>query len=200
MGEVFDCEAVVVVAPFAAVEDLLRDFFDGEVVEGGGIAAKGHAEDEEATLRAYVFAELGELGLAEGLGGDIDEVAFGGVALLPVEGFGWGVGEAFEFAEGLGEHFGIVGFVDDPVVPMVFFEEGGGEVVVAEATAALPIYGLGNAAGVLAVNDFLQAGDDVGVAVIAKFDHDPATVHFVGDGACGAGTCEGVEDEVALLT
>ena len=88
-------------APFAAGEDLLGDFFDGEVVEAVA-AAKGHAEDEEAALGADVFAELGELGLGKGLGGDVDEVAFGGMALLPVESVTRGVGEAFEFAEGFG--------------------------------------------------------------------------------------------------
>ena len=37
----------------------------------------------------------------------------------------------------------------------------------------------------------------MGVAVIAKFDHDPAAVHFVGDCTSGAGACEGVKDEIA---
>ncbi len=142
-------------APFAAGEDLFGDFFDGEVVEGVGAAAKGHAEDKEAAVWANLFAELGELFVAEVLGGDVDEVAFGGVALLPVEGFGRGVGEAFEFAEGFGEHFGVVGLVDDPVVPAVFFEQGGGEVLIAEAAAALPVDGCGDAAGIFVVDDFL---------------------------------------------
>ena len=58
----------------------------------------------------------------EGLGGDVDEVGFGGVALLPVEAVAGGVGEAFEFAEGFGKHGGVVGFVDDPVAPFVLLE------------------------------------------------------------------------------
>jgi len=49
---------------------------------------------------------------------------------------------------------------------------------------------------ILAVDDFLQTRDDVRVAVFAQFYHDPAAVHFVGDCAGGAGTCEGIEDEV----
>jgi hypothetical protein len=56
-----------------------------------------------------------------------------------------------------------------------------------------------NAAGVIAVDDFLQAWNDVGVAVLAELDHDPAAAHLVGDGAGGAGAGEGVEDEVAGL-
>ena len=133
----------------------------------------------------------------EGLGGDVDEVGFGGVALLPVEAIGGGVGEAFEFAEGFGEHGSVVGFVDDPVAPFVLGEEGGREMVVAEAAAAVPVGGCGDAAFVGVVDDFLEAGNDVGVAVIAEFDHDPATAHFVRDCSCSARTCEGVEDEIA---
>lgn len=196
MGEVFNFEAVVVVSPFAAIEDLFGNLPHGEVGEGVGFASEGAAQHEEAAIVSHFFGELGELVLFEGLGGDVEEVAFGGVALLPIVGVGGGVGEAFEFAEGFGQHGGVVGFVDDPVAPLVLLEEGGGEVVVAEAAAALPVCGLGDAAFVVAVDDFLEAGDDVGVAVFAEFDHDPAAIHFVGDCACGAGTCEGVEDEI----
>ena len=34
------------------------------------------------------------------------------------------------------------------------------------------------------------------MAMFAQFDHDPAAAHFVRDCAGGAGTGEGVEDEV----
>ena len=61
----------------------------------------------------------------------------------------------------------------------------------------MPVDGLGNAAGVGAVDDFFQAGNNVGMAVVAQFDHDPAATHFVGDCASGAGTGEGIEDEIA---
>jgi ribosomal protein S5 len=46
---------------------------------------------------------------------------------------------------------------------------------------------------------FLQARNDVGVAMLAQLHHDPAAAHLVGDGAGGAGAGEGVEDEVAGL-
>jgi len=55
---------------------------------------------------------------------------------------------------------------------------------------------LRNAASVLAVDDFFEARNDVGVAVLAQLDHDPASPNFVRDRAGGAGTGEGVEDEV----
>ncbi|EGQ64137.1 hypothetical protein GGI1_23706, partial [Acidithiobacillus sp. GGI-221] len=47
-----------------------------------------------------------------------------------------------------------------------FFQQRGSQVVVAEAAATLPVHGLGNAAGVLAVDHLLQARNDVGVAVL----------------------------------
>jgi hypothetical protein len=37
------------------------------------------------------------------------------------------------------------------------------------------------------------------VGMIANLYHDPATAHFVGDCACGAGPGEGVEHEIAFI-
>ena len=51
--------------------------------------------------------------------------------------------------------------------------------------------------GSCAVDDLLQARNDVRVAVLAQFDHDPAAAHLVGDRAGGAGASEGVENQVA---
>ena len=78
-----------------------------------------------------------------------------------------------------------------------FWSSDGRKPVVAEPAAAFPAHGLGDAALVLAVDDLLQARDDVRVAVLAEFDHDPAAAHLVGDCAGRAGTGEGVEDQVA---
>ena len=50
---------------------------------------------------------------------------------------------------------------------------------------------------ILAVDDLFQTRNDVRVAVLAQFHHDPAPPHLVGDCAGRAGTGEGVEDEVA---
>jgi hypothetical protein len=70
--------------------------------------------------------------------------------------------------------------------------------VVTEA-ATLPVDGFGDTAFVCAVDDFLEAGDDVGVAMFAQFDLYPAATYFVGDCACGAGTCEGIEGNIARV-
>jgi len=112
-------------------------------------------------IESDFFGELFKLIGVEGLGCDVDKVPLGGVAVVPVEGVGRGVGEAFELAEGLGEHFGVVGFVDDPVAPFVLFEEGRSEVIIAEAAAAFPFSDFGDAAFIFAVDDFLKARDDV---------------------------------------
>ena len=69
---------------------------------------------------------------------------------------------------------------------------------VAEATAAFPAGCVRDTASVFAVDDLLQARDNMGMAVLAQLHHDPAAAHLVGDGAGSAGTSEGVEDEVAV--
>jgi hypothetical protein len=90
-----------------------------------GFASEGTTKHQEGALGANFFGELGELFVFEGLGGDVEEIAFGGVALLPVEGVGGRVGEAFEFTEGFSKHGGVVGLIDYPVPPFVLFEQGG---------------------------------------------------------------------------
>ena len=79
--------------PLAAGEDVFGNFFDGEVGKVGP-PAKGHAEHQQAAVCAHFVRELGELVVAEVLGGDVDKVTLGRVALLPVEGVGGGVGKA----------------------------------------------------------------------------------------------------------
>ena len=196
-GEVFDLEGVVVVVPLAAMEDRFGDFLEGEVVESVGLDAEGSAADEEGAVGADLGGEVFELGAAEVLSGDVDEVALGGMAVLPKEALAGGVVEAFDLADSLGEALGLEVGVDDLVAPLVSLDEGGGQLVVAEAAAALPIDSLGDAAGVFAVDYFLEAGHAMSVAVVAKFDADPAAAHLVGDGGSRAGAEEGVEDKVA---
>src|SRR5690606_14063844 len=55
---------------------------------------------------------------------------------------------------------------------------------------------LGDPPKVFSVDDLVQAGDDMGFTVVAKFDHDPATAHLVSDGPRRAGASEAVENEV----
>ncbi len=69
--------------------------------------------------------------------------------------------------------------------------------VVPKAAAALPSNAFRDAAFVFAIDDFLQTWDDVRMAMLTEFNHDPAAAHFVGDCAGGAGASEGVENEVA---
>ncbi len=110
--------------------------------------------------------------------------------MLPVKRIAGRIGKPFQFAQSLGQHAGIVGFVDDPVAPVVFFQQRRRQPVVAESAAAFPVDRLGNAARVIAVNDLLQPRNDMGVAMIAQFHHDPAPAHLLGHCAGGAGASE----------
>ncbi len=157
-----------------------------------GDAAEGGAAHQQAAHFAHLVGQGLQLLGREGLGGDVEEVALAGMAVLPPVRFRRGVGEAFQFAQGFGELGGVVVGVDHRVAPAVFDDQRRGQAVVTEAAAALPVHGLGDAAGVLAVDDFLQARDDVGVAVLAQLHHDPAAPHLVCHGAGGAGAGEGV--------
>ncbi len=66
--------------------------------------------------------------------------------------------------------------------------------VVAEATATLPVDGFANATMIGALNDFLHAGDDMCVTVLAQLYHDPTTTHFMGNRTSCAGTRKGIND------
>ncbi len=109
------------------------------------------------------------------------------------------VAEAFELAQRLGQHLGVVVLVDHPLAPAILLQQARREAAIAEAATALPADGLGDPALVFAVDDFLQPRNDVGVAVLTQFDHDPAAAHLVRDSAGGAGAGEGVEDEVVWV-
>ncbi len=72
-------------APFAAGKDLAGDLLDREI----GIiipAPEGGAEDEERPLRPHLACQFLQLLVGEAGGGDIDEILFGGMAVLPVDG------------------------------------------------------------------------------------------------------------------
>ena len=84
LRETGDLEAVIVLAPFAAVEDGDGNFFDGEVLKHGGLAAECAAADEEAAGFADFIADPGELVVGEDLGGDVEVIVFGGMPLLAI--------------------------------------------------------------------------------------------------------------------
>ena len=66
-----------------------------------------------------------ELLLREGLRRRVDEVAFRGVTLLPIEAIARGVGETLERAERPGEHDRVIDFADDfTAVPVKLDQRG----------------------------------------------------------------------------
>ena len=195
--QVLHGQAVIVFAPFALGEYGLGNFFDGDVGKGFFIHAMRAAADKKRAVVPQLYGDMVEHILRQKAGGHVNEVAFRALSMHP-EGFrAGGVGEVFQLAHGFGEHFRVELRVDDRVAPGVFFDEAWPQAVKAEAPAPLPAHGLGDAAGVFAVDNLVQARHTVGVAVLAKLNAYPAAAHFVGYGCRGAGTEEGVENKVA---
>ena len=160
--------------------------------------AEGWGEGGVEYKPRHLIIQLLELLMAQRGRGDVDEVALSGMTVLPIHRVGRRVGEAFQLAQGLGQHRGVVIAVDDPVAPLVLFQQRGGETVVTEAAAAFPAHGVGDAAVVFPIDDFFQARKDVRVAVLAQLDHDPAAAHIVGHRRWGSLTRPQVEEfEVA---
>ncbi len=127
----------------------------------------------------------------------IKKIPFRGIAMLPIDGIAGRVSETLQLAERLSQHGSVVGFVDDPVPPLVFFQKRRREAIVAETAPAFPVDRLGNAARIFAVNDFFQTRNDMRVAMLTQLYHDPAAAHLVGDCPGCAGPGERIEDEVA---
>lgn len=63
---------------------------------------------------------------------------------------------------------GAVAGAHHPVAPLVLFQQRGREAVVAETTAALPTNRLRDAAGVLAIDHFLQSRQAMRFAMLDK--------------------------------
>src|SRR3972149_6366835 len=99
--------------------------------------------------------------------------------MLPAHRIARRVGETFQLAQRLGEHGSVEPPADDPITELVLFEKGRREAVVPEAATPFPARGLGDPARVLAVDHPLEARNDVCVAVLPKFDHDPTPAHLV---------------------
>ncbi|MBT9137293.1 MAG: hypothetical protein DDT34_02381 [Firmicutes bacterium] len=123
------------------------------------------------------------------MSGYADEIALAGIAEFPPIDFRWRVSKAFELAQRFCKLNRVVVRVNDGIAPTVVHDQAGSELVVTKAAATAPVHRLADA-----VDDLLQARDDVGVAVLAQLHHDPAAAHLVGDCAGGAGAGEGIEN------
>ena len=185
--------------PFALAENCLRNFLQRQVGESLDVGHEGLAANQQSTLVADFLADQAQLIVTQAAGGDVDKIAFAAVAVHPEMRLAGRVGETHVLAHGLGEHFRVVGLVDDPVAPLILFQQRRRQTQVAEPATALPIHGLADATLIRAVDNLLQARHDMGMAVLAQLDHDPAPTHLVRHGAGGAGAGEGIEDEVARI-
>ena len=78
----FDLERVVVLAPFASVEDRAWDFADREVGKGVSVSAlERFAADQECAPIANFIRESLKLFMGEAVGRDIDKVGFRRMAM-----------------------------------------------------------------------------------------------------------------------
>lgn len=112
LRQVLHPQTVVVMTPFAAVQDLFGNFLDRQV--GVFVApAEGGTQHQQRALWPHFVGELLELFVAQRGGGNVEEVALGGIAMLPVHRVGWCVAEAFQLAQRLGQNGGVVGRVDE---------------------------------------------------------------------------------------
>src|SRR4051812_7117276 len=105
---------------------------DGEIGKSGGIAAECRAKHQQGWLGSDILAQRRKLLLREGLRGRVDEVAFRGVTLLPIEAIARGVGETLESAERLGEHDRVIDLADDFAAVPVKLDQRGRKAIIAE--------------------------------------------------------------------
>lgn len=124
VGKVLDFQAVVVLAPLAAVLDRFGDLLDGEILKlVQPLRPEHRAEDLQSPLVADPLAQAGELVTGERLGLDVSEVALYRVPVLPELVPAGSVGEVFELAEGLGQHGGVVLLADDQIAEEVLLQQ-----------------------------------------------------------------------------
>ena len=85
LREVFNAQAVVVLAPFTASEHGFRDLFHRQIRVAFLGSSEGGADYEQGAFRADLVAQLLELGVSEARGSGVNEILFCGVAVLPIE-------------------------------------------------------------------------------------------------------------------
>ena len=154
--------------PFALAADVVGDFAQGQIGPKIGIAPERGAEDQQRAAFADFLGQSGQFLRPQCLRGDIKEVAFGRMALLPIDAIARRVGEAFQLARSpapASRRHILAG--DNLPAPFVLFEQRGREFIIAETAAALPIDRLADPALIAAVDNLLQARNDMRGAVIA---------------------------------
>ena len=70
--------------PFTASEHLFGNLLHRQIRPAIRLATEGGAQHQQGLLRAHLIAQSAELIGGQALCGDIDEIPFGRVAVLPV--------------------------------------------------------------------------------------------------------------------
>ncbi len=95
------------------------------------------------------------------------------------------------------QHIGIIGLVNDILIKWIFDNQRRCDLIEAIAAAALPVLRLGDAARIVSGNHFIQTNLTMSVGMAAHFHTDPASAHFLRNGSSGAGTKEGIKNQIA---
>ena len=117
-------------------------------------------------MLAHFIAELLELIVSQCLRSHVDEILLRRVAVLPVNCLARGIDESFQFTDRFSQHGGVVLPINHPVAPLVFFQQRGCKPEVTEPTTSLPVDRLRNPTLVSAIDNLLEARDDMCMAMV----------------------------------
>ncbi len=120
LRKIGDIQAVIVVPPFASGANVVRYLSIVRLDQSSALPRKRGAENQKRATFANILTQMQSLFRPQGLGSDVKEIAFGRIALLPIHIGRWRVGEAFQLAQRLGQHRGIILLRDNLATPFVF--------------------------------------------------------------------------------
>src|SRR3989338_678963 len=167
--------------PFTAGKNLLRNFLNSQILILFCFSPKCWTKNKKGPLSSNLITQLLKLIMAKILRGYINEIAFSGMTMLPINGIAWCILKTFKLAKGFGQHRRIEFFADNPIIPFVFLKKRGRELVITEPAAAFPTNFFSNASLVFAINYFFESRNNMRMAMFSQLNHNPSTSHFMGD-------------------
>src|SRR5690606_18070266 len=118
--------------------------------------AKRRADHQKRTILTDFIAQLLQLIVIQRGRGHVDEIAFGGITVLPIDRVARSVDETLQLAYRLSQHGRIKLLADNPVAPLVLFQQRRREAVITETTATFPADRFRDAARVFAIDYLLE--------------------------------------------
>lgn len=191
----YNVQAVIVLAELAAVKKHLRDFLHRNIlirpVQSFIIGAAGNDE-----ILAFLHAAFDgiQVGGGQVAGGSKEVAVFIAHRLFPEEVAVGLICKSLMKCYRRRQSIHIVGRVDDCFSKSVLIDKGGGKLIEAVASAALPILGFGNTTLILAGNHLIQPHLAVSVGMVAHLNADVPPPHFVGNSNCRTGAEERIKE------